>query len=323
MPTANEELLTQLLAKSALTTGSLGTLAGGTGVLAPEQAAKFLQIAVQQQVIAPDANVVVHTAPKWQQPKAFFGGRVLAAGTESTRLSSGQQANPTLQNVEISTNLLRGEVPVSDEFLEDNIEREGFADTLMELIASAVGRDLEELYIRGDTTSTDTYLAVLNALIFAFQQAGTHTVSATPIGQDYQTLFLTMLEAMPIQFRRDPTQLRFYVPVTVADGYRNQIASRGTPLGDEYLMGSRPLAYGGVPVLPVPMMIGTGVGNNTDAGNKILLTHPKNIYIGFRRQVRIETFRDPREGTTSFVVTVRTDVKLGHIDASVIATNVT
>lgn len=322
MTVANEELLTQLLAKSALTTGSLGTMGGGTGILAPEQAAKFLQIAVQAQAIAPDANVVVHTAPKWQQPKAFFGGRVMAAGTESTRLAAGQQANPTLGNIEISTNLLRGEVPVSDEFLEDNIEREGFADTLMELLASAVGRDLEELYIRGDTTSTDTYLAVLNGLVNAFQASGTHTVDATGIGADYQSIFLSMLQALPIQFRRDPTQLRYYVPVRVGDGYRNQIAARGTPLGDQYLMGNVPLAYSGIPVVSVPMMIGTGVGNGTDAGDKIFLSHPKNIYIGFRRQVRIETFRDPREGTTSFVVTVRSDVKLGHVDASVIAIHV-
>jgi hypothetical protein len=68
------------------------------------------------------------------------------------------------------------------------------------------------------------------------------------------------------------------------------------------------------------MMIGTGAGNGSDAGDKVLLVHPKNLYIGFRRQVKMETFRDPREGGTSFVVSVRTDTKLGHIDASVIAT---
>jgi HK97 family phage major capsid protein len=323
MTRVNEQLLNEVLQKASLLTSSLGTMGGGTGILAPEQAEKFLQIAVQWTVLGTLANVVTHTAPKWQQPKMFFGTRILARGSEFTRLSVGQQSAPTLGNIELSTNLYRGEVPVSDEFLEDNIEREGFADSLVTMIAQYVGKDLEEVYLRGDTATADTFLNTLDGILKQFiNGAGNHTLAAATYGKDYQALFTDLLKLLPVQYRRDPTQLRFFVPISVADGYRDQIANRGTPLGDQQLMGIIPLAYYGIPIVPVPMMIGTAAGDFTDAGNKILLTNPKNIYIGFRRQVRMETFRDPREGGTSFVVNLRTDIKAGHVDASVVATGV-
>lgn len=322
MTRINEQLLQEVLEKSQLLTSSLGTLSGGTGVLAPEQAEKFLQIAVQYTVLNQLVNVVTHTAPKWQQPKMYFGGRILAKGAEFTRLAPSQQSVPVLGNIELSTNLMRAEAPISDEFLEDNIEREGFADSIVTMIAQYVGRDLEELYFRGDATSADQFLNTLNGLVQQFQGTGAHALAAASYGKDYQALLTDMVKQLPVQYRRDVTALRFFCPISVADGYRDQIANRGTPLGDQQLMGQIPLTYYGIPLVPVPMMIGTGASNGTDAGDKIILTAPKNIYVGFRRQVRLETFRDPREGGTSFIANLRTDVKVGHVDASVIATGV-
>jgi hypothetical protein len=44
-----------------------------------------------------------------------------------------------------------------------------------------------------------------------------------------------------------------------------------------------------------------------------------NLYLGFHRRVRMERWRDPREGATSFLPSVRFDVKIGDPDFGVLA----
>src|SRR4030095_233199 len=60
-------------------------------------------------------------------------------------------SEPVTALVTMSTVGYSGEVPVCDDVLEDNIELEGLADTLAEMIAEAVGRDVEEIAIKSDT----------------------------------------------------------------------------------------------------------------------------------------------------------------------------
>src|SRR3546814_20966954 len=49
-------------------------------------------------------------------------------------------------------------VPISDEVFEDQVERAVFADTLTAQIAEASGRDIEDLFVNGDTAAADAYL---------------------------------------------------------------------------------------------------------------------------------------------------------------------
>ena len=73
------------------------------------------------------------------------GSRIMRAGTEATRLLDADRVVPTTGLASLSTVLLRGEVPISDEAFEDNIEKDRMADTIMTMVAEAVGRDVEEL----------------------------------------------------------------------------------------------------------------------------------------------------------------------------------
>ena len=323
MTMTNEELL-ERLRKVAMTTGDLTY--GYTGLLNPAQAEKFLRLAIEATIISKEATVKIMDTPKWQEPKIVFGSRILRSGIEFTRLddTAGQErAEPTLSGIEVSTHLVRGEVPISDEVFEDNIEREGFADTIVAMIAERSGLDLEALFIRGLDAATNTYYGMLDGFVYqAATGSGYNVVASGTYGKDYQAIFAAMVRAVPSQFFTDPQGMRFYCPWKVAIAYREQIAARGTPLGDQYLMGIMPLTYEGIKVVGVPMMCAAET-DEYNCADKILLVHPKNLLIGFRRQVKLETFRDPREGGTSFIVTARADCKVVHVPATVVATGVT
>jgi hypothetical protein len=246
----------------------------------------------------------------------------------------GDMTKPLTGLVTLSTHLFKGEVPVSDELFEDNIERDALADTIMVQIAEATGRDVEEYAIKSDTARTvaldgadGSVLAQFDGMIKQLQTGlpASHKVDATAI-TDYDQLFRKMIAALPARYRRDPTALRFYVPVKHNDGYQTALASRGTPLGDTNITENLrlKLAFRGVPVVPIPLMTGVssiaGVEINYD--NFAILTHPLNLYVGWHRRIRVERWRDPRDAATSFLPSLRYDVKYADPSFAILASNI-
>lgn len=311
---SNEELLR----KATLTTTDFG--GAGEAPLSVEQVKEFIKLFSAPQVFLSDVRRVTSNAAKWQESIVDFGGRITKPGVEATRLEAAERAKPTTGNVEISTVLLRAEVPISDEVLEDNVAQQGFANDLEALIADQFGFDIEELLVQGDTGSGDAYLAQLNGWLKQAQGAAGHVTDATTLGADYQTIFRKLLNSLPNRFKRQlTTDFRFYVPVILEELYRDILASRGTPLGDLTLTGVGELRYQGILIKGAPVMPVTA---GTPDTCQILLANRNNLYAGFRRSMTLETWRDPREGATSFVVTARVDAKIAVPAATAIATNV-
>lgn len=128
-----------------------------------------------------------------------------------------------------------------------------------------------------------------------------------------------MITKLPDKYKRDITNMRFYAPLRLVEKYRDILASRGTPLGDMMLTSGGDLTYTGYKIVGVPLMAITAGSPDT---SHILFTNSKNLYMGWRRQIKLETWRDPREGATSFIVSARVNTQIGHVPATVIATNV-
>jgi hypothetical protein len=307
---ANEELLQ----KATYTTDAL--VAQGTS-LSIEQVTTFLRLAITPQVMLPDVRTVTSAAAKWQEAHIDFASRVLRPGTQGTRLADADRVNPQTEMVEIDTVLVRGEVPISDEVMEDNFEREGFGNTVMAMVAEASGRDIEDLMLNGDTSSGDAYYALTDGWVKRLQGTGSNVLTGSTYGDDYQSLFLALLQQLPAKYKLDKPNMRFYVPLMLEENYRASLAGRGTPLGDAILSGSQPLMFQDVAIVPVPLL-------NVNSSNQgpVILAHRLNLYAGFHRQIRMETWRDPREGATSWVITARVAPNVGHVPATAIATNV-
>jgi hypothetical protein len=203
----------------------------------------------------------------------------------------------------LDAKLFKAEVRLSDETLEDSIERGELRQTIMEMMAEAISRDMEEVVINGDTTSVDPFLAVMDGVLV---QATSNVVDASndPLSKD---LLRDMLKTLPSEYLRDKKSMRFLTSVDADLGYRNTLAERATTAGDRLLEDDTPVLYSGVPVQPVPLFP-ENLGDDNDQ-TAILLCNPKNIHVGIWRQVRLESARDISEGTLKIVATLRFDVR--------------
>jgi len=282
---------------------ALAELTAGGGILKPAQAQKFMRLLVKESVLMKLATVVPMASPKQQISKIKFGSRILRPGAEATALAVGDRVKPDLSMVELDAKLFKAEVRLSDETLEDSIERGELRQTIMEMMAEAIARDIEEVVVSGDTASTDPFLAVMDGVL---KQATSNVVDAAggPVSKD---LMRDMLKTLPSEHLRDKKAMRFLTSVDADLDYRNSLAERATAVGDKFLEGDTPVLYSGVPVQPVPLFpenLGTGSDQTV-----ILLCNPKNIHVGIWRQIRIESARDISEGTLKIVATLRFDVK--------------
>lgn len=285
---------------------ALADLTAGGGILKPAQAQKFMRLLIKDSVLMKLATVVPMASPKQQISKIKFGSRILRPGQEATALVAADRAKPDLTSVELDAKLFKAEVRLSDETLEDSIERGELRQTIMEMIAEAISRDMEEVVIKGDTASVDPFLAVMDGVI---KQATSHVVDAAggPISKD---LLSDMLKTLPSEHLRDKKSMAFLTSVDADLNYRNTLAERATAVGDKFLEGDTPVLYSGVPVQAVPLFPeDLGVSNDQTV---IVLANPKNIQIGIWRQIRIESQREISEGTLKIVATLRFDVKFAE-----------
>ena len=317
----------ELLRKATLTsTNDGGTPTGDFGGLdqAPlsvEQIAEFYRVALTPQAMLSEVAHKFNRGAIWQESKIDFTGEVLRPGTQATRLAEGDRYSPTTDKIEMITSLVRAEVPISDEALEDQVEQEDFASTITNLLAQAVGRDLERMMINGDRTGSGNALSrLLNGwFTLAEDSSDGHVYDATAESQDYQAVFRNLLTSIPSAFKGNLDGFRYYVPQILLEKYRDTLSERGTNLGDLTLQGRQDLHYQGIMIKAVPLL--NTVDGSPDT-SKVLLAHPMNLYAGFQRQLRMEMWRDPREGATSFVMNARVATAIAHVPATAIATNV-
>lgn len=295
---------------------ALADLTMGGGVLKPAQAKKFMRLLIKQSVLLQMVTVVPMASPKQQISKIKFGSRILRPGQEATPLDIADRAKPDLSSVELDAKLFKAEVRLSDETLEDSIERGELRQTIMEMIAEAIARDMEEVAINGDTTSTDPFLAVLDGIL---RLATSNIVDAagTPITKD---LLRDLLKTLPSEHLREKKAMHFLTSVDADLDYRNTLAERPTAVGDKLLEGDTPVLYSGVPVQPIPLFPeNLGATNDRTA---VVLCNPKNIHVGIWRQIRIESARDISAGVLKIVATLRFDVKYAEESGVAKAINV-
>lgn len=317
------------LATSDFTGGSNG------GLLNAEQARAFLRIAIDQTAIISEARNETSASASFEVPRISMASRILRPGVEGSRLADADRVKPATGLVALATKLFKGEVPVTDEVFEDTVEGASVADTIATMVAEAVGRDAEELVIKSDTARDPAGADVADTASATFDQfdgliknmqgglPAAQKLDATGVTEPEQ-MFAAMIAALPARYRRNYAGLRFYVPVVVADSYAESLSQRGTPVGDSALEGQRVLRYRGIAVKEVPLLSGTSTVNGAaiDYSKFAMLLDPNNVIVGWHRRIRIERFRDPREGVTSYLPSLRMDTKNADPAFGVLASNV-
>lgn len=293
----------------------LANLAPG-GLLEPAQADRFIRLAIDESVVLQRMTRVNMRSPKQLVEKIRYGSRALRNGSEAVALPLAQRATPDTSKVELDAQLVKAETRISLESLEDNIERGNFESTVMETLAQAVSRDLEDLAMNGDTTSSDSLLSTLNGFR---QQTTTNTVAAGGATLDRPVLKDT-LKTMPSEFRRDKRSMAFLTADEAVIDYHEALGDRGTALGDDHVTQGQNRGFEGIPVMPVPIFP-TNLGGGTDE-TEMLLTDPENMLFGAWRDIRFDTDRDISAGVFIIVVTARVDFKWAEETAAVKTTGI-
>jgi len=291
-------------------TVALDNLSSDGGLLNPEQNNTFIRNLIDQPTMLNEIRSIPMSGPTMQLNKIGFGSRIMRAANqtlgangedEGRALSAADRAKPDLGKVELVTKELIAEVRIPYEVLEDNIERGGMQNTILALIAERAALDLEELVLRGDTASGDSYLAQTDGVL---KLANSNVVDAAgaAISAD---VFNDMVKALPTRYRRNKNLMRHYVPMDVEQDYRLVLSSRGTSLGDDLLTGNRAVPVFGSPMRPAALM--------PDAN--LLYTDPQNIIFGIQRNIRVESEKLISERMVKIVLTTRVAVQIEEVDA--------
>lgn len=307
---------------------ALSDLTADGGLLTAEQGNAFIRKLILQPTLMGVIRIVEMNAPQRNINKIQFGSRILKAGTSATALSSGDRSKPTTSQVQLNTDEVVAEVRLPYDVIEDNVERGniglnsdgsggagqpasgGLVDTIQTLMVEAASRDLEELAIQGDTSSTDDFLALEDGYLADVNSGG--NVVNNLGGTVARSMFKSGLQSLPPQYHRDRASMRHFLSVDNEIEYRDTLAARATGLGDNTITGFNPVFGFGVPVQPVHLM-------PNDRG---LLTNPLNLIMGIQRQITLEYDKDISARVYKLVLSARVAVVVEEDDAAVVYNNI-
>ncbi|MCY8136201.1 phage major capsid protein [Bacillus spizizenii] len=298
----------EAIRKAEMTLSSLNT----GGLMNPTQAGAFIRMVQDAPTILKDTRVIPMDHDTQKIEKIGFGQRILRAAQEGVGLTKDQKAVPSTSTVNLSTKEVIAEVNITYDTLENNIEKEGLQNTIMQILAERAAVDIEELIVNGDKTSSDPYLAQLDGLR---KQAVSHIVDVN--GEELtRATFKKGVKAVPSKYLRIPQDFRFYTSPGLEVEWKDRVADRQTNLGDAAVQGGLSSAFG-IPVKGISNMQPYTIGEaeaTTDVSD-IILTHPKNIILGFSRNIRIEVDKDIRRRMFVIVLTAKLDSTFEEEDA--------
>lgn len=309
-----------LLAKADIVIGDLVT---NGGVLNPEQANTFIRRLISAPSIINVARTVEMNAPQRNINKIQFATRIMRAGVSGTALGASDRSQPTTTQIQLNTSEVIAEVRLPYDVIEDNIERGnigqnfdgtgsqgtsaggGLVATILTLIAERAALDLEELAIKGDTTSTDDYLALTDGYLEAVSDGGnTVDLGGATISKD---MFKKGLLTIPTQYKRNLSTMWHMIAKNNEVEYRDTLADRATALGDQTIQARNAVFGFGVPILGVDLM-------PIDKG---LLANPLNFLFGIQRNILMEFDKDISARVWKVVLTARVDFQVEEDEAAV------
>jgi len=262
MRISNENLVKLLVSKGIITSDDLA--AGGK--LNPVQAERFIDFVIDITGLGKMTRVVRFRNEQLLIDKIGVGARVTVPAQEAKDPSVRRGVNTSqvvLQPVELMTPF-----EVSDTFSDHNIEGENVQDTIVRMMATQTGNDIEELLITADILGEaklesdlleggsatdyikDSFLGLIAGWLRLADSGNVVDLEGASISAN---VFSRMLNTMPIKFRRDRARLRFVCSPDLEQLFRERISTRATSMGDMALTEAGNIRVFGVEIVPVPI----------------------------------------------------------------------
>jgi hypothetical protein len=254
---SNEELVQ----KAVVTADALAS----SGKLNPAQSDRFIDYVIQETVLKDNARVVRFRNESLDIDKIGIGRRMAVPKSEAA--DPGVRRGVTTSKVSLTPKEVMVPFEIGDTFREINIEGDDVEEHIVKMMATQFANDLEELYITGDSLGPaalqsdlldggdssryvkDSYLALVNGWQKLADGANIVDAEGANIGL---SVFSKMLRAMPTKFRRNKSQLRWFMSPDLWQLYLEKLSTRATALGDAAASGDNHGPFG-IPAVPVPL----------------------------------------------------------------------
>jgi len=322
-------LTTEELLEKVLQTSTIG--AGGGGILTPLQADRFIDYLWDQTALTSMVRKVKMTRPSQDIDKMAIGQRLARKATEG--VDGTVQNDPVFSKISMTTVKIRLDWELTTESLEDNLEGEQLEDHVARMMATQLGNDLEDLYINGDTSTSDPLLQSLDGFIKRCLN-GSHLFSYGGAVMD-RPFFNTVVKSMPRKYlsRRgdlrgltSPGLLQDFLNATAAnsnDRFFNLPESSYLAPGGVAGQGGGSIAVRpfGIQLVEIPLFPENAAGTYSGAsGNHgyFVWTFPQNFIVGVQREVVVYREFKPKKDSIEYTVYTRIANQIENLDAAVL-----
>ena len=293
----------------------------GASVLQPEYFDKYVEYATRDTSILVDARQIVMNNQVVNIDRTGFTGRILEPGRET---QMPKRSKPEVRQERLVANELIADVAITDQALRRNIEREGYEDTLINMMAGQAGVDWESYAVLGNrrlleadggngNAEVDPLLVEQNGWIakcrnHIYGQGGADADFDGNAAQDdgrVQQMLRAMLKHYPQEYRGDRRSLRYYLDSDTFDDYVEEVGERPTIAGDEAITRYIARPYKGIEIREAPVL--NEARDLDGVGTTAMLVNPDNLVYGIFENVTIERDRNVRRRLTDFVLTMEVD----------------
>jgi len=299
---------TTIIGKAAITTGSLTS-----GLLNPEQSEKFIQQTFDATTLTGLVRHEMRKAKTGEIDKIGIGRRLLREKTENT--DDGERAEVTTDAIKYACTAVRLPWEISEETFRENIEREGFEETVTNLMTKQLGVDLQDIYLNGDV-DTDSghkdykFLKINDGWLKQIKNGG-HVFDAATDGMSLG-MYYQALAQMPNKYNNG--NLRWLMSPRRAQSWEqfllDKVINAGGAVPDSVY--KSPV---GIPAVPCAAM----------PDDTIVLTNPKNLVVVNSYAVQIRKTTEGKEAVMKdkrlYVIHLDFDPVIEELDATAIITN--
>jgi len=328
------------LLEKVIRTSELG--AAGGGLLAPEQANRFIDYMWDATVLGGQVRTVRIRGDEQEIERIGVGERLMRAATEA--VDDGINVGVAFSKISLTTKKLRLDWELSTESLEDNIEGAALEDHIARLITTQAGQDLEDLAINGDTRLTrDPLLKVFNGWRRLARDGG-HVIDAGGATVE-RGHFNSALKAMPRKYMQRRNGMKFFTGANIMQDYLYSLTTSQDVMtqqaGVNIVNNGGAVAPGdagwqvnvatfGVPVQEVPLLSETQRGDYAAGGDndpadphgEIWLTFPQNMLWGVKREIQVFREFKPKKDSIEYTMFCRVGAEIENKDAFVVVKNV-
>lgn len=260
------------------------------GMLDPEQAETFIEMIFDDSTFLGKFKREVRKATKGKIEKLGIGRRNLRAMEENTDKISGKGVKPILGSVKYSTTDVVLGAEVSNKFIRENIEKEGFEDKFMGQIAKSIQADILDGNFNWDTATPVSnpdynFLHFEDGILKMVKQKGLVLDASTLNSGAYtDDMFLEALEMVPAKYM-DPAKYYWIGNHKTSLQFKRYLKKRMTNAGDQAILGGikmkpQDIEWGYVPTFP---------------DGKILLANPEHFVNVFTYDMGIRKTTEGKE----------------------------